>query len=257
MATRAVGWWRWAWIALGAVLVAFVLVIHFFWNESTQVLDAQLHQKVTRMRAQLLQGGIVPSPETYAFLYRRTQQLQEQYDRLLKTLDPPGQFNTEGAQDPGLYFREQLHTLEKRLEREATAKGIAVTSTFGFSDDLPSKERVPLLLRQLALVEVAATSLITEGAASIDLVRVLEPRTVADPRTHEPFLWELPLVVRARCRTPTLVKFLYHMQQATPLVAVPEVSLKEAQSDEEGLTADLLLVMYAAPAVSPMRAEAK
>ncbi len=253
---RAAGWWRWMWVAIGVVVVAFALVIRLFWNESTQVLDAQLRQKVGRIQAQLLPGALVPSPETYAFLHRRTQQLQEQYDRLVKTLDPSGRVSTEGAQDPGLYFREQLHTLEKRLERAAAAKSITVTSTFGFSEDLPSKERVPLLLRQLALVDAAATSLVTEGAASIDLLRVLEPRTVADPQSHEPFLWELPLVVRARCRTPALVKFLYHMQQATPLVAVPEISLKEAPPGEEGLTVELLLVTYASPEASPMPAAA-
>ena len=257
MALRAPGGlWKWVWVGIGAILLVFAVVIRLFWNESTQVLDGQLRQKLGRIQAQLLPGALVPSPETYAFLHRRTQQLQEQYDKLVKVLDPPGRAGTEGAQDAGLYFRERLHTLQKRLEREATAKGITVTSNFGFPEDLPAKERVPLLLRQLELVDVAATSVITEGASAIELLRALEPRPVEDPRSREPFVWELPLVVRLRCRTPTLIKFLYHMQQVSPLVAIPEVSLKEAQPAEEGLNVEVLLVTYAAAAEAPRKAAA-
>ena len=248
------GVWKWIWIAIGVVLVIFVGVIHLFWRESTQVLNSQLKQRLARAQSQMVQGTLAPSPETYAFLHRRTQQLGEQYDHLLAVLDPPGRVSTEDAQDLGLYFREQLHTLEKQLERKAAAKGMAVTSEFGFPEDLPSPERVPLLLRQLALVDAAASTFITEGALAIDLLRAMDPKPVEDPRTHEAFLWELPVVVRAHCATPTLVKFLYRMQQAGPLVAVPEISLKEARPTEEGLNVEVLLVTYAAISDAPVHA---
>lgn len=248
------GAWKWIGIAIGGVLLLFVAVIHLFWRESTQVLDAQLTQKLGRARAQMVGGALMPSPETYAFLHRRTQQLEEQYERLLAVLDPPGRVRTEGAQDAGLYFREQLHTLEKQLERQAAARNVAVTSQFGFPEDLPARERVPLLLRQLALMETAASTLITEGAQAIELLRAVDPVPVEDPATREPFLWELPVAVRLRCGTPTLVKFLYRLQQAAPLVAIPEISLKETQPEGGGLNVELLLVTYAAPEASPPRA---
>ena len=248
--------WKWIWIAIGAVLILFLVVIRLFWHESTQVLDAQLKQKLARAKSQMVGGTLVPSPETYAFLHRRTQQLAGQYERLLVALDPPGRITTEGAQDAGLYFREQLHTLEKQLEHQAAAKGVTMTSQFGFPEDLPSQERVPLLLRELALVETAASTLIAEGALAIDQLRVIDPQPREDPASHETFLWELPLVVRLRCGTPTLVKFLYRLQQTAPLVAVTELSLKEAQPAGEGLDVELLLVTYAAPEALPQAATA-
>ena len=247
------GFWKWVWVVIGAMVLLFVAAIRLFWRESTQVLDAELKQKLHRAQAQMIDGTLPPSPETYAFLHRRSQQLREQYERLQRLVDPPGRASTEGAQDAGLYFREQVHTLQKRLERETAAKGVPITTNFGFPDDLPSSERVPLLLRQLALVDTATTTFVAEGASAIELLRAMDPVPLEDPKTREPFLWQLPLVVRARCRTATLVKSLYRLQQAAPFVTVADVNFKEAQPVEDGLQVELLLVTYAgidaAPAV--------
>ncbi len=245
MSSSSTGPWKWIWIGILAILVVFVAAIRLFWHESTHVLDAQLKQKLTRAKAQMIDDTLVPAPETYAFLHRRAQQLDDQYQQLLRVLDPPGRVSTEGAQDAGLFFREQLHTLQKRLEREAATKGIAVTTTFGFPEDLPAPERVPLLLRQLDLVDTVTSTFITEGASTIGLLRVLDPAPMEDPKTREPFLWQLPLVVRARCRTASLVKSLYRLQQASPLVTVADINVKAAQPAEEGLQVELLLLTYA------------
>ncbi|MBN1794612.1 MAG: hypothetical protein JW844_06575 [Candidatus Omnitrophica bacterium] len=189
----------------------------------------------------LLEGDIVPSRQLYQQIEAEQEAFEGYGAQLRKFLDPGFKSLPRGSES-GLYFREALFALEKKLDREAKGAGIEIPKSLGFGTELPPVSEVPRLLKQLTLVEQVVTSFISEGATEISEIQLLELPAV-DGQNFE----EVPVEVRAVVSHGGLLRVLYALNTAQPAVDIRTLRVKRLDTLlEVDLTASVFLFNEAA-----------
>ncbi len=89
---------------------------------------------------------------------------------------------------------------------------------------------MPLLLRQLDIIELACDTLLSEGISQISSLKPLKPIERTDEKTDKLFLKEVPVQITLKSDTAVFIKLLLKLKENSPVVAVTEMHIK---SDEE------------------------
>ena len=145
--------------------------------------------------------------------------------------------------DPQLYFQEQLHDVQRTLERLATARSVAAPEALGFPKELPPSDTVARLLVQLALIREVASLVLERGVVGLASLRVEDPEPVHGSEEASVFLTRLPVRVRLTCTLAQLMKVLGAMHQVSPLIDVRSVRIAAAGTADE-LSVELGLARY-------------
>ncbi|HLD78292.1 MAG TPA: GspMb/PilO family protein, partial [archaeon] len=194
-------------------------------------------------------GGIPPNQEAMDYLTSRDASLQRRYQHWLKRVAamPP----TEAATaDPQLYFQEQLHEVQRTLERLAAARTMSVPAQLGFPKELPPPETVPRLLVQLSLIRDVAELVFAQGVTALASCKIEDPEPVAEQDGQELFLMRLPVRVRLTGSLAQLIKILGAIERVSPLIDLRAVQVVSADAPEQ-LEVDLVLARYLAMAPLP------
>lgn len=204
---------------IGAMVVGAAVTGVTVWRLNLTAIDGQIAAKTSALKKMALSGKIPPNEEVMEYLALRQQALEQRYQRWKTRVAAATVAEAAGA-DPQLYFQEQLHDVQRTLERLATARAMAVPEQLGFPKELPPADTVPQLLLQLSLIKEAAALMFEQGVAALASFKIEDAQTVPQPDEAEPFLTRLPVRVRLHATLPQLMKVLGALQRVSPLVDV-------------------------------------
>jgi hypothetical protein len=227
-----------------------------FWRLNLTAIDSQITAKTGALKKLVLSGKIPPNDEVMAYLTARQASLDRRYQEWLQRVASAPVAEAASA-DPQLYFQEQVHEVQRTLERLATARAMAVPEQLGFPKELPPSDTVPRLLIQLSLIKEAAALIFEQGVSALTSFKIDDPQPVPQPEGEEPFLTRLPVRVRFNASLPQLLKVLGAIQRVTPLIdilairASPAATAVPAGTATEDLEMELLLSRYLVSAETP------
>src|SRR3989338_4400914 len=204
---------------IGAMVVGAAVTGAMVWRLNLTAIDGQIAAKTSALKKTVLSGKIPPNEEVMEYLTLRQRALEQRYQRW-KTRVAAGPAAEAASADPQLYFQEQLHDVQRTLERLATARAMAVPEQLGFPKELPPADTVPQLLLQLSLIKEAAALMLEQGVGALSSFKIEDAQAVPQPDEAEPFLTRLPVRVRLHATLPQLMKVLGALQRVSPLVDV-------------------------------------
>ena len=219
-----------AWPSMvGAMVASVVLTGVVGWRISLESVSAQIKAKRSAIKKLVLSGNIPPNQAVADYFTFRQGALEQRYQLLIKAVDAVPM--TEAAKaDPQLYFQEQLHEVQRTLERLAAARQIPVPEQVGFPKDIPPSDTVPRLLIQLSLVKEAAELIIEQGIAVLPSLKIEDPEPVAEDGGEGPLLMRLPVRVRFTASLPQLIKLFGALERAQPLIDLRAIRMQTPSS---------------------------
>ncbi len=224
------------------------------WWFSLQAIEARIQDHRGAVKRLSVSGGIPPNKEVMEYLTARQASLEQRYRHWLALIAAPPLAEAATA-DPQLYFQEQLHDVQRTLERLATARGVAVPEQLGFPKELPPSETVPRLLVQLSLIQELAALILDRGVVALSSFKVEDPEPVAAGESGPTLLTRLPVRVRLTGTLPQLMSILQAMERSRPrldlraLRVVPDAAgrpaaLGVAQAGSQPLEIEMVLARY-------------
>ena len=228
---------------LGAVAAGMALTLIAGWRIGLQNLDGQIAAKRAAVKKLVLGGGIPPNQEVMEYLTSRGLALEQREREWLGAVTWLPLAEATSA-DPQLYFQQQLHEIQRTIERLATARGMTVPQQLGFPKELPPADTVPRLLAQAMLMQEMTALIFDQKVAEFASVKLEDPDT--SPETEDGLaLTRLPIRVRVTCTLPQLMQGLKAVRAATPLIDVRELRI-ETGTAPESLDVELLACRYLA-----------
>ena len=242
---------RIAWAPLIAGMVASAALTGIVaWRVTLQGIDGRIKDKQASLKKLILSGGIPPNQEVTDYLTGRQALLDERYQHRTKLVAAPP-LPEAAKTDPQLFFQEQFHEVQQKLERLAAARSMPVPEQLGFPKGLPPSDTVPRLLVQLALIRETAELVLEQGVTGLASLKVEDPEPVAEVEGDTAFLTRLPVRVRLTGTLSELMTVLRAIERARPLIDVRAVSVTNAPTKPEALDAELLLSRYLLAAAVP------
>lgn len=231
-------------MGLGAVVAGIIA-----WQLNLQAIEGQIKTTRTGLRKLSLAGGIPPNQEVMDYLTTRQTALEQHYQSLVDRVSVPPLSGAASA-DPQLYFQEQLHDVQRLLERLTAARSMPVPEQLGFPKALPPSDTVPHLLVQLSLIKDVATLILEERVHALSSCKIEDPETVQEDGGEGPLLTRLPVRVRLSSSLAQLVRILLSINEATPIIDTRVVRI-ERGSDPDQLDVELILARHLAVAAAP------
>jgi len=190
------------------------------WRLNVQRMAADVQQKRSALKKLTLVNGLPPNQDVMDYLSARQHALEGRYQRWVELIAPIPTAAAAGT-DPQLHFQEQLHEVQRTLERLSAARGMPAPEQLGFPKELPPLETVSRLLAQLSLSQEVAALMLEHGVPALTSLKIEDPEPVEAPAEGEsPFLGRLPVRVRLACSLAQLMKVLGAMERVTPLIDV-------------------------------------
>ena len=246
-ARRQVGWALVAVASLAGATIAAIIA----WHINLQAIDRQVEGTRARLKKLILSGRIPPNEEVMAYLQARERVLTDRYQQRFVSLTAPP-LAAAAAADPQLYFQEQLHEVQRMLERVAVARSIPVPEQLGFPKELPPSDTVPRLLVQLSLIKELAGLVLERGVIGLSSLKIEDPEEVPEAEQEDrPFLKRLPVRVRLTSTLPQLLNVLGAIEAAKPLIDVRSARLINAATPEQ-LEVELVVARYLVAAEQPL-----
>ena len=241
---------RMAWVPLIAGMAASAALTGVVaWRVTLQGVDGRIKDKQASLKKLILSGGIPPNQEVTDYLTGRQALLDERYQHRTKLVAAPP-LPEAAKTDPQLFFQEQFHEVQQKLERLAAARSMPVPEQLGFPKGLPPSDTVPRLLVQLTLIRETAELILEQGVTGLTSLKVEDPEPVAEVEGDTAFLTRLPVRVRLTGTVSELMTVLRAIERARPLIDVRAVSVTNAPKPE-ALEAELLLSRYLLAAAAP------
>ncbi|MBI3011360.1 MAG: hypothetical protein HYY58_02575 [Candidatus Omnitrophica bacterium] len=212
------------------------------WQLNLQAVDRHIRATRSILKKLVLPGSLPPNQRVMDHLSARQASLEQRYRSLLKAATVPPLAEAAVA-DPQLYVQEQLHAVQRMLERLAAARAMPVPEQLGFPKALPPPETVPRLLMQLSLVKELATLVFGQGVIGVASVKLEDPEAVADEREDGAFLTRLPIRIRFTSSLPQFLHILVAIGESQPLIDIRGLRVV-SQDPPEHLEVELALARY-------------
>ena len=243
---------------LGALLVGAVGAGVIAWQLHLQTIDRQVTATQGGLKKLVLSRGIPPNQAVMDYLTARQQALEQRVQSWVTLATAPAVAEAAVA-DPQLYFQEQLHEVQRTLERAAAARTMPVPQQLGFPKELPPSDTVPRLLVQLSLIKELAGLLFEQGLTGLSSFKIEDPETVPGEEGEAVFLTRLPVRVRLTSSLPQLLKILAAIEGTDPLIELRAVRLTTGTApntlETELTLARYLMVAASEAATTPEEAE--
>jgi|GEM_PF-2000349 len=221
-------------IKQGIIILAVMAGIYLFFlspflKEGRSIMDEELERKISEMKRFITLTGTVPSKESFAKMDKQKASLEEKFSEMMDYVDPKKTRMSGKGTEAGLYFIEKLHSTIKKFEMESGTKGVKLPENLGFGDGLPKDNMVPVLLRQLEIIEFVASSLLKNEYSDITALKPLKPIEYIEPVSKELFYSELPVQVSVKTGTKALINLLLELKNASPVISVKELHVKSIE----------------------------
>ncbi|MBI1991723.1 MAG: hypothetical protein HYY90_04340 [Candidatus Omnitrophica bacterium] len=231
---------------LGGALAAGLIA----WQLNLRAMDRHINATRSTLKKLVLPGGIPPDQRVMEYLSARHASIEQRYRSLLTAAAVPPLAESAAA-DPQLYFQEQLHEVQRMLERLAAARAMPVPEQLGFPKALPPSDTVPRLLMQLSLVKELATLVFGQGVIGVSSVKLEDPEAVADEREVGVFLTRLPVRIRFTSSLPQFLHIVVAIAEREPLIDIRGLRIVSGEVPDR-LDVELALARYL-PAASTSR----
>jgi len=218
-------------IVLAVLAGIYVLLLSPFLKEGRSIIDEELDRKISDMKRFITLTGTVPSKESFAKMEKEKKSLEEKFSVLMDFVDPKKARLSEKNTEAGLYFIEKLHSTMKKFELEAAAKGAKLPDNLGFGDGLPKDSMVPVLLRQLEIIEFTVDMLLKNTGSDVYALKPLKSIEYIEPVSKKLFYTELPVQISIKTDTKTLMNLLLELKNASPVISVKELHVKSIEPD--------------------------
>jgi len=233
----------------GLTVLAVLAGIYIFFlspllKEGSSIIDEELERKVSDIKRFITLTGTVPSKESFAKMEKEKKSLEEKFSGLVDFADPKKPRLSEKNAEAGLYFIERLHSTMKKFELEATAKGAKLPENLGFGNGLPKDNMVPVLLRQLEIIEFAVGILLKNKGADVYALKPLKSIENIEPISKKLFYTELPVQISIKTDTETFMNLLLELKNASPVISVKELHVKSIEPDTGDLEVSLVLSSF-------------
>ena len=233
----------------GLVILAVLAGIYMFFlspflKEGRSIMDEELERKISEMKRFITLTGTVPSKEGFAKMEKDKDSLEEKFFNLIDFVDPDKARLSEKNAEAGLYFIEKLHSTMKKFEIESGARAVKLPENLGFGDGLPKDAMVPVLLRQLEIVEFAVGVLLKNSNSDIYNFKPLKPIEYIEPVSKKIFYTELPVQISIKTTTDAFTNLLLELKNASPVISVKELHVKSIEPRLGELEISLVLSSF-------------
>ncbi|MCX5692695.1 MAG: Amuc_1100 family pilus-like protein [Candidatus Omnitrophica bacterium] len=233
----------------GLIIFAVLAGIYIFFlspflREGRSIIDEELERKISDMKRFITLTGTVPSKESFAKMEKEKNSLEEKFSDLVDFVDPKKARLSEKNAEAGLYFIEKLHSTMKKFESDSAAKGVKLPENLGFGDGLPKDNMVPVLLRQLEIIEFVVEILLKNGGSDVYALKPLKSIENIEPVSKKLFYTELPIQISIKTGTKTLMNLLLELKNASPVISVKELHVKSIEPDSGDVEISLVLSSF-------------
>ena len=222
----------------------YIFFLSPFLKEGRSIIDEELERKISDMKRFITLTGTVPSKESFAKMEKEKKSLEEKFSGLVDFVDPKKARLSEKNAEAGLYFIEKLHSTMKKFESETTAKGVKLPENLGFGDGLPKDNMVPVLLRQLEIIEFAVGILLKSGNSNVYALKPLKSIETIEPVSKKLFYTELPVQISIKTNTKAFMNLLLELKNASPVISVKELHVKSIEPDSGDLEISMVLSSF-------------
>ena len=241
---------RTTWVPLlGGMMASAALTGIIGWRLTLRSLDGQIKEKRASLKKLVLSGGIPPNQEVTDYLAARQASLDQHSQHWMELVASPP-LSEAAKTDPQLFFQEQFHEVQQKLQRLATARSLPVPEELGFPKGLPPSDTVPRLLVQLALIQEVSTLIFEQGVTGLASLKVEDPDPVPEAEGDATFLMRLAVRVRLTSTLPELMTILRAMEHVRPLIDVRAMTVVNAVKPDL-LDVELLLARYLVMVAQP------
>jgi hypothetical protein len=218
-------------IALAVAAGIYIFFLSPFLKEGRTIIDEELDRKIGDMKRFITLTGTVPSKESFSKMEKEKDSLGEKFLGLVDFVDPKKTRMSEKSSEAGLYFIEKLHSTIKKFESASSVKGSKLPENLGFGDGLPKDSMVPVLLRQLEIIEFAVGVLLKNGDSDVYGLKPLKSIEYIEPVSKKLFYTELPVQISVKTNTRTFMNLLIELKNASPVISVKELHVKSIEPD--------------------------
>lgn len=231
-------------IVLAVIAGVYIFFISPFLREGGSVMDEELDRKISEMKRFITLTGTVPSKESFARMEKEKKSLEDKFSSLTDFVDPKKTRVSGKDTEAGLYFIEKLHSTMKKFEIDTGAKGAKFPENLGFGDGLPKDNMVPVLLRQLEIIEFAVERLLKSERSNIYALKPLKSIEYIEPVSKALFYTELPVQISVKTDTNTLINLLLEFKNASPVISVKELHIKSIEPDSGDVEISLVVSTF-------------
>lgn len=218
-------------IVLAILAGVYIFFLSPFLKEGRSIIDEELERKISDMKRFITLTGTVPSKESFSKMEKEKKSLEEKFLSLVDFVDPKKTRLSGKNAEAGLYFIEKLHSTMKKFETETSEKDTKLPENLGFGDGLPKDNMVPVLLRQLEIIEFAVDVLLKNTGSNIYALKPLKSIEYIEPISKKLFYTELPVQISVKTDTKTLTNLLLGLKNASPVISVKELHVKSIEPD--------------------------
>lgn len=231
-------------VILAVMAGVYIFFLNPFLKEGRSIMDEELERKTAEMKRSITLTGVMPSKESFSKLVDTKSLLEEKFSSLARFIDPEKPRLSGKDTEAGLYFIERLHSTIKKFEADAGYKGTKLPENLGFGDGLPKDNMVPVLLRQLETVEFTVAILLKDEKSDIYALKPLKSIEYIEPLSKELYYTELPVQISVKTNTSSLMNLLLELKNASPVISVKELHVKNAGSASGELEVSLVLSSF-------------
>lgn len=212
------------------------------WQIGLRAMAGQIEQKRAGLKKLTVTGRVPPNEEVSGYLKTRQAKLDAQYRYWQERIAAPP-LSAAAAADPQLFFQEQVHGLQRTLERLAEARKAKTPEQLGFPKELPPSDTVPRLLAQLSLLETVAELAYERGISDLSALKIDDPEPLPSPEGEGAYLTRVPVRARMTGTLAQLTDLLSVLQRQKPLIDVRGVRLQRGDTGGR-LDAEIILARY-------------
>ena len=231
-------------IALAVLAGIYIFFLSPFLKEGRSIMDEELERKIQEMKRFITLTGTVPSKESFAKMEKEKDSLREKFSSMVDFVDPKKARISEKDTEAGLYFIEKLHATMKKFEAASETKAVKLPENLGFGDGLPKNNMVPVLLRQLEIIEFAIGVLLKSEDSDVYALKPLKSIEYIEPVSKDLFYTELPVQISIKTDTKTLMNLLVELKNTTPVISVKELHVKSIDAGSGQVEISLVLSTF-------------
>jgi len=165
-----------------AALIGSIAMFFVFLARSSEI-SSRIESECRRIDDYSDKNKVPFSEETVEFLKRERETLEDINTRFKSALETPlGEEVRPEDLDP-LKFKEKLVQTQKKLRKDAEARGLKLPSSLGFAKyetELSAPSEIPELMRRLKILEEITDIVISSGAGSLAKINFAENSSLSD-----------------------------------------------------------------------------
>lgn len=149
---------------------------------------------------------------------------------------------SEGELQPTIYWKDTLRKKRIRLLAQARRSHVQIPEGLSFGDNIPPREEVPRLLRELKIVEEILTLAIKSGVESVSDIALDAEQLIES--SGEIFLKKVRFKFSMGGNLECLVRFIHSIQEIDSFYVIEDISIEQDKNIpgvSEKLRADLIL----------------